>query len=70
MQQTGAIVMEVTGAIWQDRRKRGKNKDLDAQSAAHAPFSGQRTIAPLSRDELIKAQRVLVACRKTALTAR
>ena len=53
-----------------DRRKRGKNDDLDAQNAAHAAFVGKRTVTPRSRDGMIEALRVLVACRKTAVTAR
>ncbi len=36
----------------------------------HATFSGKRTVTPRSRDGLIEALRVLVACRKTAVTAR
>lgn len=70
MQQAGVTVLEVTAPDRQDRRKRGKNDDLDAQNAAHAAFSGQRTVTPRSRDGMIEALRVLVACRKTAVTAR
>ena len=70
MQQAGVTVLEVTAPDKQDRRKRGKNDDLDAQNAAHAAFSGQRTVTPRSRDGMIEALRVLVACRKTAVTAR
>lgn len=70
MQQAGVTVLEVTAPDRQDRRRRGKNDDLDAQNAAHAAFSGQRTVTPRSRDGMIEALRVLVACRKTAVTAR
>jgi transposase len=70
LQQAGVTVLEVTAPDRQDRRKRGKNDDLDAQNAAHAAFSGQRTVTPRSRDGMIEALRVLVACRKTAVTAR
>lgn len=70
LQQAGVTVLEVTAPDKQDRRKRGKNDDLDAQNAAHAAFSGQRTVTPRSRDGMIEALRVLVACRKTAVTAR
>lgn len=70
MQQAGVMVLEVTAPDKQDRRKRGKNDDLDAQNAAHAAFAGQRTVTPRSRDGMIEALRVLVACRKTAVTAR
>ncbi len=70
LQQAGVMVLEVTAPDRQDRRKRGKNDDLDAQNAAHAAYSGQRTVTPRSREGMIEALRVLVACRKTAVTAR
>jgi transposase len=53
-----------------DRRKRGKNDDLDAQNAAHAAFAGKRTVTPKSRNGMIESLRVLKACRKTAVAAR
>ena len=52
------------------RGRRGKNDDLDAQNAAHAAFAGQRTVTPRSRDGMTKSLRVLMACRKTAVSAR
>jgi transposase len=70
MQKAGVEVLEVTTPDKQDRRKRGKNDDLDAQNAAHAAFSGKRTVTPKSRDGMIEALRVLKACRKTAIAAR
>ena len=70
LQLAGLTVLEVTTPDKQDRRKRGKNDDLDAQNAAHAAFAGKRTVTPRSRDGMIEALRVLVACRKTAVTAR
>jgi transposase len=36
VQQAGIAVLEVTTPDKQDRRRRGKNDDLDAQNAAHA----------------------------------
>ena len=60
----------VTTPDKQDRRRRGKNDDLDAQNAAHAAFAGQRTVTPRSRDGMIESLRVLMACRKTAVSAR
>ena len=60
-------VFEVTTPDKQDRRRRGKNDDLDAQNAAHAAFAGQRTVTPRSRDGMIESLRVLMACRKTAV---
>lgn len=70
LQQADVTVLEVTTPDRQDRRKRGKNDDLDAQNAAHAALTGQRTVTPRSRDGMIEALRVLVACRKTAVKAR
>lgn len=67
MQQAGVTVLEVTEPDRQDRRKRGKNDDIDAQNAAHTAFAGKRTVTPRSRDGMIEALRVLVACRKTAV---
>ena len=63
MQKAGVEVLEVTTPDKHDRRKRGKNDDLDAQNAAHA---GKRTVTPKSRDGMIESLRVLKACRKTA----
>jgi len=70
MQQSGVVVLEVTTPDKQERRRRGKNDDLDAQNAAHAAFAGQRTVTPRSRDGMIESLRVLMACRKTAVSAR
>jgi transposase len=70
MQTAGIEVLEVTAPDRHDRRKRGKNDDLDAQSAAHAAFAGQRTVTPRSRDGMVESLRVLKACRKTAVNAR
>ena len=39
MQTAGIEVLEVTAPDRHDRRRRGKNDDLDAQSAAHADFA-------------------------------
>jgi len=70
LQQAGIAVLEVTTPDRQDRRRRGKNDDFDAQNAAHAAFAGIRTVTPKSRDGMIEALRVLSACRKTAVAAR
>jgi transposase len=70
LQKAGIEVLEVTTPDRQDRRKRGKNDDLDAQNAAHAAFAGKRTVTPKSRDGMVEALRVLKACRKTAVAAR
>ena len=70
LQKAGVEVLEVTAPDKGDRRKRGKNDDIDAQNAAHAAFAGKRTVTPKSRDGMIEALRVLKACRKTAIAAR
>ena len=59
MQQAGIAVLEVTTPDGQDRRRRGKNDDLDAQNAAHAAFAGERTVTPRSRDGMMESLRVL-----------
>ncbi len=70
MQNAGIEVLEVTTPDKSDRRKRGKDDDLDAQNAAHAAFAGRRTVTPKSRDGMIESLRVLKVCRKTAVAAR
>ena len=70
MQNAGVEVLEVTIPDIHDRRRRGKSDDLDAQNAAHAAFTGKRTVTPKSRDGMIESLRVLKACRKTAVAAR
>lgn len=70
MQQAGIDVLEVTAPDKHDRRRRGKNDDLDAQNAAHAALAGRRTVTPRSRDGMVESLRVLTVCRKTAVAAR
>lgn len=70
LQQVGIEVLEVTTPDKMDRRRRGKNDDLDAENAAHAAFAGQRTVTPRTRDGMVESLRVLMACRKTAVAAR
>lgn len=70
LQAAGVEVLEVTAPDKQDRRRRGKDDDLDAQNAAHAAFSNKRTVTPKTRDGMIESLRVLKACRKTAVSAR
>lgn len=70
LQAAGVEVLEVTAPDKPDRRRRGKNDDLDAEAAAHAAFAGKRAVTPKTRDGMIEALRVLKACRKTAVTAR
>jgi transposase len=70
MQAADVEVLEVTTPDKHDRRRRGKNDDLDAQNAAHAAFAGKRTVTPRSRDGMVESLRVLMVCRKTAVAAR
>lgn len=70
LQAAGVDVLEVTAPDSSDRRRRGKDDDLDAQNAAHAAFAGKRTVTPKSRDGMIESLRVLKTCRKTAVAAR
>ena len=68
MQQARVAVLEVTTQDKQDRGRRGKNDDLDAQNAAHA-LAGQRTVTPRNNDGMIESLPVVV-CRKAAVAAR
>lgn len=70
MQVANVEILEVTAPDKQDRRRRGKNDDFDAQSAAHAAFARRRTVTPRSRDGMVESLRVLKVCRKTAVQAR
>lgn len=70
MQTAGVEILEVTTPDKQDRRRRGKNDDFDAESAAHAAFARRHTVTPRSRDGLVESLRVLRVCRKTAVQAR
>lgn len=70
MQAAGIDILEVTAPDKLDRRRRGKNDDFDAQSAAHAAFAERRTVTPRSRDGMVESLRVLKVCRKTAVQAR
>ena len=38
-----------------ERRKRGKSDTIDAECAAHAAFSGIRTVTPKTRDGMIES---------------
>jgi transposase len=62
LQAADVEVLEVTAPDKQDRRRRGKDDDLDAQNAAHAAFAGKRTVTPKTRDGMIESLRVLKAC--------
>jgi len=70
MQAAGVHVLEVTSPDKQDRRRRGKNDDFDAESAAHAAFAQRHAVTPRSRDGMVESLRVLRVCRKTAVQAK
>ena len=70
LQTAGVEVLEVTAPDKLDRRRRGKNDDYDAESAAHAAFAERHTVTPRSRDGMVESLRVLRVCRKTAVQAR
>jgi len=70
LQGADVEVLEVTAPDKLDRRRRGKNDDFDAQSAAHAAFAERRTVTPRSRDGMVESLRILKVCRKTAVQAR
>ena len=46
LQAAGVDVLEVTVPDKQNRRRRGKDDDLDAQNAAHAAFALKRVVTP------------------------
>lgn len=46
--------------------KRGKSDKIDAEYAAHAAYSGIRTVTPKTRDGMITSLRVLKNCRKNS----
>jgi len=70
MQAAGVEILEVTTPDKLDRRRRGKNDDFDAESAAHAVFAKRHTVTPRTRDGMVESLRVLRVCRKTAVQAR
>lgn len=70
MQAAGVEVLEVTAPDKQDRRRRGKNDDFDAESASHAAFAKRHAVTPRSRDGMVESLRVLRVYRKTAVQAR
>jgi Transposase len=68
IQQAKVAVLEVTTPDKQDRRRRGKNDDLDAQNAAHAAFAGHRIVTPRSRDGCTRSPPV--SARRSSFDAR
>jgi transposase len=66
----GVPVLEVDRPDRVDRRRRGKDDELDAINAARAALHQQRTCEPKSRDGAVEALRVLRVTRASAVRAR
>lgn len=65
--QAGIDVLEVDRPGRSDRRRKGKDDDLDEISAA---LHGRRTSIPKSKDGAVESLRVLRVTRNTAVRAR
>ncbi|WP_416236612.1 IS110 family transposase, partial [Salmonella enterica] len=63
-QNAGLEVLEVTAPDRMERRKRGKSDTIDAECAAHAAFSGIRTVTPKTRDGMIEGTVAKLAMRQ------
>jgi len=63
-------VLEVDRPDRSDRRRKGKDDDLDAISAARAALHGRRTSVPKGLDGAVESLRVLRVTRHTAVRAR
>lgn len=57
--EAGVEVVEVCRPDRADRRRRGKSDTIDAENAAHAALTGQRTHTPKSMTGTVEALRVL-----------
>ena len=68
--EAGIDVLEVDRPDRCDRRRKGKDDDLDAISAARAALHNQRTSTPKSKDGAVESLRVLRVTRATAIRAR
>jgi transposase len=66
----GVEVLEVDRPDRSDRRRKGKDDDLDAISAARAALHNRRTSIPKSKDGAVESLRVLRVTRNTAIRAR
>lgn len=64
LQNAGLEVLEVSAPDRMERRKRGKSDSIDAECAAHAAFSGIRTVTPKTHDGMIESLRVLKLAAK------
>lgn len=68
--EAGIEVLEVDRPDRSDRRRKGKDDDLDAVSAARAALHGRRVSIPKSKDGAVESLRVLRVTRQTAVRAR
>jgi transposase len=66
----GIEVLEVDRPDRSDRRRKGKDDDLDAISAARAALHGRRTSTPKGKDGAVESLRILRVTRNTAVRAR
>ncbi len=68
--KSGIEVLEVTYPDKSVRHKRGKDDFIDAEMAAEAAFTGNRTVTPKTRDGMVEALRMLHKTRQTAVRSR
>jgi transposase len=70
LRTAGVEVVEVNRPDRSQRRRRGKSDALDAEAAAEAARTNNRTAIPKSRDGQVEALRVLRLVRASAVKAR
>jgi transposase len=68
--KAGITVLEVDRPDRSDRRRKGKDDDLDAINAARAALHQRRTVIPKSKDGAVEALRVLRVARAHAVRER
>ena len=68
--RNGVMILEVDRPDRSDRRRKGKDDDLDAISAARAALQQRRTVIPKSKDGAVEALRVLRVTRAHAVRER
>jgi transposase len=68
--KAGVTVLEVDRPDRSDRRRKGKDDDLDAINAARAALHQRRTVIPKSKDGAVEALRVLRVARAQAVRER
>jgi transposase len=68
--KAGVMILEVDRPDRSDRRRKGKDDDLDAINAARAALQGRRTSIPKSKDGAVEALRVLRITRAHAVRER